>query len=124
MKPRSTKTTTGNKPEQASKENSGSSEDRKIIVELNRGILMPASGSQQKPDSRQAQIAERKQIFADFSKPVEEAIARAGGKVTGRAWINGTLQATVPADRVDEISSLDEVERIDEPRALEPEGNA
>jgi hypothetical protein len=122
MKPRSDKTE--NKPEQPSKGKSGSSEDRKIIVQLQRDVLKIERAGEQRVDSRQAQIAERKKIFSDISKPVEEAITRVGGKVTGRAWINGTLQATVPANSVDQISELDEVERIAEPRALEPDTKA
>lgn len=73
------------------------------------------------PPSRTELIAERKESFARTSTPVEDAIVRAGGIVTGKAWINRTLKARVPVESIKRISELDEVESLDTPHDLDPD---
>jgi hypothetical protein len=52
---------------------------------------------------------------------VEEAVRNAGGEVTGHAWINQTVRARVPADRVKELSEHERVAVLDAPHPIEAE---
>lgn len=72
--------------------------------------------------SRADRIAGLKAVFERDCAPVEQAIRGVGGEVTGRAWINQTMRARVPAGALGELSSLEEVQHLDLPRALEAEG--
>lgn len=69
--------------------------------------------------SRTEKIAARKEAFERHAAPVAEAIAGAGGEVTGRAWINQTLKARLPRHAVAAVARLDKVAQVDVPRALE-----
>jgi hypothetical protein len=66
--------------------------------------------------------ADRKARFEREASPVEAAVADAGGAVLGRAWINATVRARVPARALARLSEIGAVERIDTPRRIEPEG--
>mgnify|MGYP006876736368 CR=1 FL=1 len=91
-----------------------------VIVELNQPS--PAGrNNDNSSSSRSSQIAERKESFARISTPVENAISRAGGIVTDRAWINRTLKARVPVGSLKQICELEEVERLDTPHDLDPD---
>lgn len=71
--------------------------------------------------SRAERMAALQSGFASEAAPVEDAIRRAGGEVVGRAWLNQTLLARVPAPAVDAVCRLRQVRRMDRARRLEPE---
>jgi hypothetical protein len=70
---------------------------------------------------RQATIAARKQAFREVAEPVEKAIRSGGGEVTGKAWINGTLRARLPARSIPRIAEQTSVTGVDVPSPLEPD---
>jgi len=86
-----------------------------VVLEL-RSQAEPAAGA---PQSRSEQIALRREAFSHDAVPVEEAVREVGGEVLGRAWINQTVRARVPAEGVEQLSELDQVETLDVPRRLE-----
>lgn len=94
-----------------------------VIVELEQQSKSKANVAKSDTSSRTAQIAERKESFARISSPVENAISQAGGEVTGKAWINRTLRAKLPARSLQEICELREVEKLDAPQAIEPDAS-
>jgi hypothetical protein len=73
------------------------------------------------PRSRREAIALRKEAFSHDVVPVEEAVNEVGGEVVGRAWINQTVRARVPAHGLEQLSELDEVAVLDVPHALQAE---
>lgn len=86
-----------------------------IILELRSEVPEPDPSL-----PRSERIAARKASAQRLYDPVEEAIARAGGEILERAWINQTLRARLPVHRVHDLATLDEVALIDVPRPLEP----
>lgn len=84
-----------------------------VVVEMD---AQPAAAA---PQSRSEQITLRKEKFDHDVVPVEEAIHEAGGEVVGRAWINQTVRARVPAQGVEQLSELEKVAALDVPRRLE-----
>jgi hypothetical protein len=84
-----------------------------VVVEMD---AQPAATA---PQSRSEQITLRKEKFDHDVVPVEEAIHEAGGEVVGRAWINQTVRARVPAQGVEQLSELEKVAALDVPRRLE-----
>jgi hypothetical protein len=86
-----------------------------VVLELDPQSEPPAAA----PQSRSEQIALRKETFSHDVVPVEEAIHEAGGEVLGRAWINQTVRARVPAQGVEQLSELEKVAALDVPRRLE-----
>jgi hypothetical protein len=71
--------------------------------------------------SRSEKIAALKDAYARNVAPVEEAVRNAGGEVTGHAWINQTVRARLPADRVRELSEHERVAVLDAPHPIEAE---
>jgi hypothetical protein len=71
--------------------------------------------------SRSEKIAALKGAYARNVAPVEEAVRQAGGEVTGHAWINQTVRARVPADRVRELSEHERIAVLDAPHPIEAE---
>jgi hypothetical protein len=90
-----------------------------VILELEPKSEPPAAA----PQSREEQIALRKEAFNHYVAPVEEAIHEAGGEVDpdGRAWINQTVKARVPAKGIEQLSELEKVAALDVPHRLEPD---
>jgi hypothetical protein len=70
---------------------------------------------------RAQRMARLKEQFEHEKAPVEQAIARAGGTVTDRAWINHSLKCRLPRGSLTQLTALPEVAAIDLPRAIEPE---
>ncbi len=63
-------------------------------------------------------IAELKASFSRLARPVAEHIARLGGEITGEAWINQTLKARLPAERIPQLSHLAHVGTVDVPHRI------
>lgn len=70
---------------------------------------------------RSEKIAALKEAFSRDMTPIEEAIRKVGGEVTGSAWINQTVRARVPAQGVKELSEYDKVVALDIPRLIRPD---
>lgn len=94
----------------------GSSEVLDVILELRP---QPEQARAVGPRSRAEEIAAREECFSRGTQPVEQVIEQIGGEVTGRAWINQTVQARVPAHGVHRLSDLEEVALLDTPHAVE-----
>jgi hypothetical protein len=93
-----------------------------IILEL--GSKSESSSQQpsaQETRSRGEKIAALKEAFSRDAAPIEEAVRRVGGEVTGRAWINKTMRARVPAQSVKELSQHEEIAALDTPNPLKPD---
>ncbi|HEY6730199.1 MAG TPA: hypothetical protein VI039_04155 [Solirubrobacterales bacterium] len=73
------------------------------------------------PASESESMAAEKESFEKAAEPVDEAISRHGGEVIDKAWINRTLLAKIPAAKVAELTSLDEIVALDAPRQIELE---
>jgi len=71
--------------------------------------------------SRAEKIVAMKEAFNQDAAPVEEAIRQVGGEITGRAWINQTLRARVPAQKVKDLCDLKKVAAVDTTHPLEAE---
>ncbi|MFP5317386.1 MAG: hypothetical protein ACLGI2_03720 [Acidimicrobiia bacterium] len=71
--------------------------------------------------SRSARAAALGDAFARAAGPVERAVEAAGGVVTGRAWVNGTVRARVPAAALETLAALDGVVSLGPPRPLAPD---
>jgi hypothetical protein len=89
-----------------------------IVVELENP---PAPKSVGRADRRAAMEA-MKEDFRAAADPVEQAIQAAGGEVTGKAWLNHTLRARVPAKSVRGLVEHASVAAVDVPKPLEPDG--
>lgn len=99
-------------------ENTGTSDLLDVIIELYPRAESAATSHAQ---SRSEKIAAMKESFTRNVAPVEEAVRKAGGEVTGHAWINQTVRARVPADRVRELSEHERVAVLDAPHPIEAE---
>jgi hypothetical protein len=86
-----------------------------VVLELDPHSELPTAA----PQSREEQIALRKETFNHDVVPVEEAVREAGGEVAGRAWINQTVKARVPAQGIVQLSELEKVATLDVPHNLE-----
>lgn len=86
-----------------------------VVVEV-QSLGVPAASL-----PRDARIRALRQDFDAVAAPLAEAIAALGGKVTGTTWLNQTLRASLPATEIAKLDSLDAVQRIDVPHALEPD---
>jgi hypothetical protein len=62
-----------------------------------------------------------KDSFERAAEPVTSTIAGLGGEVTGKAWLNRTLQAKVPAKRLHELTGLPEIAALDVPHRITPD---
>ena len=89
-----------------------------VVVEL-----QPRSFARDAAASRAERVAAAREAFRREAAPVETAIRSAGGEVLGAAWINQTVRARIPADRIARLAELAEVHLLDVPRALKL-GNA
>ena len=98
-------------------ENAKASDLVEVVVELRRGGTV--TPDQNVP--RAERITALRESFDREVAPVEEIIRRAGGEVTGRAWINQTVRARVPAQKVKELASDERVQAVDVPHAVAPD---
>jgi hypothetical protein len=74
------------------------------------------------PDSAAAPtVPAKRESFESAAAPVEVEISRLGGAVTGKAWINRTLRAQVPASRLSELSASEYVTALDVPHQITAE---
>jgi hypothetical protein len=89
-----------------------------IILELGSKSESSSQPSAEETRSRGEKIAALKEAFSRYAAPIEEAVRRAGGEVTGRAWINKTMRARVPAQSVKELSQHEEIAALDTPNPL------
>ncbi len=71
--------------------------------------------------SRTEKIAAQKEAFLRGVSPLEETIRDLGGEITGRAWINQSVRARVPASRVKELASLRGIAALDVPHPITAE---
>jgi hypothetical protein len=106
---------TSNLAEQLRK--AGASDLLDIILELHpqaesAATAAPGNGS------RSEKIAAKKEAFTRSVASVEEAIRKAGGEITGLAWINQTVRARVPAERIRELSEHDKIAALDIPHLI------
>ena len=95
------------------------SEHVDVVVELSPGSAPEPS----RKLSRQERVSFLKEMFSRDAGPVEEIIEKTGGQVTGRAWINQTLRATVPAEALKQLSKLEQVGSLDVPHRLESDAS-
>ena len=91
------------------------------VVEVVVELEPPNGQAPVEPADRQAAIAALKEGFQAVAEPVEQAIVSNGGEITGKAWINRTLRARVPARSVPFIVEQDAVAAVTVPRPLELE---
>ena len=89
-----------------------------VIIELHPHDESAAAASTL---SRNEKVAALKDAYTRNAAPIEEAVRKIGGEVTGHAWINQTVRARVPADRVRELSEHERVAVLDAPHPIEAE---
>lgn len=99
-------------------EKTGASDLLDVIIELHPHAEPTAANNTR---SRSEKIAAMKEAYTRNVAPVEEAVRKIGGEVTGHAWINQTVRARVPADRVRELSEHDRIAVLDAPHPIEAE---
>jgi hypothetical protein len=88
-----------------------------VVVEL----AEPEDARAQAPADRAARIAKLKESFHVQATPLEESITSLGGEVLGKAWINRTIHARVPARAVPELARAGSIAAVDTPHGLTPE---
>ena len=96
-----------------------SSEVLEVILELR-----PRASSTKEASSRTEKIAALKEAFNRAVAPLEEVLRKLGGEVTQRAWINYTLRARVPAERLKELAEHEEIAVVDVPHRLTPDSTS
>lgn len=96
------------------------SDEVEIILELHPPSE-PETAKESGHLSRSEMIAAKKEAFSRSVTPIEETIRKLGGEITGRAWINQTVRARVPAQSVEELSGREEVAALDTPNPLKRE---
>jgi hypothetical protein len=89
-----------------------------IVVEVGRTAGAP---SEETSGDRTQRIAALKRDFSAVAEPIERAIARFGGTVLDRAWINQSLKVRLPREAVEALGERDDVARVDMPRSLRPD---
>ena len=89
-----------------------------VILQLEAPSNSPGASTVR---SRADKIVAMKEAFSHDAASVEDAVRNVGGEVTGRAWINQTLRARVPAQKVKDLCELEKVATVDTTRPLEAE---
>jgi hypothetical protein len=92
-----------------------------VVVEVVVELEAPNGHPPVDRADRQAAIAAMKESFREVAEPVERAILAGGGEITGKAWINRTLRARVPASCLQRIVDEQAVAAVDVPKPLELE---
>jgi hypothetical protein len=95
-------------------ESANASDLLEVILQLESPVASSAH-------SRAEKIVAMKEAFNQDAASVEEAVRSVGGEITGRAWINQTLRARVPAQKIKDLCDLEKVAAVDAPRALKAE---
>jgi hypothetical protein len=95
----------------------GSSDLLEVVLELRRRDTLKTA----EEGSRSERIAELKESFNRDVEPLEEIIRGVGGEVTGSAWINQTVRARVPAEKIKELAAHEKVQVVDLPHSINPE---
>jgi hypothetical protein len=85
-----------------------------VIIELHDASEPPAQQTQ----SRQEKIAALKESFAREIAPLEDMVRSLGGEVTGHAWINRSVRARLPLEKVKQLSASEQIAKIDLPHRL------
>ncbi len=93
------------------------------VVDLILELRPPTDAPDVRSHTRSERIATLKEAFARHVAPVEDAIQKAGGNVTGCAWINHTVRARVPSRCVAQLAELEEVKVLDIPHPLQTDGS-
>jgi hypothetical protein len=88
-----------------------------VVLELHRRD----TSAQAAAGLRSEKIAALKESFNRDADPVEEMIRRVGGEVTGRAWINQTIRARVPAQKIKQLATHEKVRTVDLPHPITPD---
>jgi hypothetical protein len=96
----------------------GSSDLVEVVLELHR---RDTSAQAAAGGLRSEKIAALKESFNRDADPVEEMIRSVGGEVTGRAWINQTVRARVPAQKIKQLAAHEKVRTVDLPHPLTPD---
>jgi hypothetical protein len=91
-----------------------------VVVELSE----PDDAGAEVPAGRAEKIAHLQKSFHEQATPLEESITSLGGEVLGKAWINRTIHARVPARAVPELARAGSIAAVDMPHALTPEQQA
>jgi hypothetical protein len=74
------------------------------------------------PDTQNARTAPQlEESFERTAEPVATAISELGGELVGKAWLNRTLRARVPAQHLRDLMQLDEVTSLDVPHRVTPD---
>jgi hypothetical protein len=84
-----------------------------VIVEFVKHDVLEAASS-----NRAAKLEARKQAFERLAEPVVDLIHSLGGEVTGKAWINGSLQARLDQNMISALSTERNISRLDLPHPL------
>jgi hypothetical protein len=84
-----------------------------IVIEVTeRARAMPQSFGREE----RAAAAERQ--FLNDTEAIAELIQESGGQVLGRTWLGSALKARIPAERIERLRQVDDVEFVDLPRLL------
>jgi hypothetical protein len=94
-------------------------DELEVVFEL-QPPTVPAANRE---NSRGEKIAIMKEAFDQCLVTLEHAVQKAGGEVTGKAWINQTVRARVPACALEELGRLESVALIDTTEPLTPESS-
>lgn len=89
-----------------------------VVLELRRHDK-PVKASE--ASSRRERIEALKESFDRDVGTLEEAIRQVGGEITGRAWINQTVRARVPAPKVKELAAHEKIQTVDLPHQITSE---
>jgi hypothetical protein len=89
-----------------------------VVLELNTNSESVHSNEIK---SRSEKIAAKREAFDRYLASIEKEIRNLGGEITGRAWINQTIRARVPAQAVKDLSMNDKIEIVDLPRRIKSE---
>lgn len=84
-----------------------------VVVELNSSPVPGAFSL-----SRQEKMQSLREAFSRNVEPVERFIEKAGGRVNDQAWLNQTLNVSLPACCLDQLTQLEEVAAVDIPHVL------
>jgi hypothetical protein len=88
-----------------------------VVVELSE----PDDAGTDAPVGRSEKIAHLRESFHAQATPLEKSITSLGGEVLGKAWINRTIHARVPARAVTELARAGSIAAVDTPHRLEPD---
>lgn len=94
-------------------QNSKPADELDVVFELEIPAAEELSGK-----TRGEKIALMKDAFDRCTANLEQAVQEAGGEVTGKAWINKTLRARLPAQAIEPLGNLESVTAVDATKPL------